>query len=158
MTRRIRIKWSFGDLFAVPLKDKTYGLLQVVDLMMTNVVYVAIFNKKTEQHHGTISMSVDDIISLIAITKEGLDFGYFNLVGNTKLYVNKNDFNNEKFASKGYVGAKIYDYGLVIDFLNAYHGLEYWDNWINPNYLDDFLIDLGKKPKYLKLKNKKTNS
>jgi hypothetical protein len=158
MTRRIRIKWSFGDLFAVPLKDKSYGILQVIDLMMLNVVYVAIYNIKTEQQPKNISPQVDDIISLIAITKEGLDFGYFKHMGNTKLYANKNDFNNERFASQGYVGSKIYDYGLVIDFLNAYHGLEYWDKWINPNYFDDFLIDLSKKPKYLKLKNKKTNS
>jgi hypothetical protein len=154
MTRRKRIKWGVGDLFAIPLKDKDFGILQAVDLMMTNVVYVAIFKNKIANIQEKIQLYPADIISLIAITKEGLDFGYFKHLDNYKLVANRKEFNNEKFATAAYVGAKMYDFGLVSDFLNAYHELDYWNNWANPNYLDEFLTDLDKKPKTLKIKIK----
>jgi hypothetical protein len=42
---------------------------------------------------------------------------------------------------------------LAEDFLNAFYGLTAWDDWFDPNYLDEFLFDITKKPKKLIFKN-----
>ena len=153
MKRRTKIKWEFGNVFLVKLKDGTNGTIQVIDFMMPNVVYVAITNNKLSELNTIPELSSENIISLLAITKEGLDFGEFVMINKQNKIANKSEFKNEKFYETGYIGAKIYDFGLVEDFLNAYHKLEYWDDWFNPNYLDEFLINLSLKPKNLKLKS-----
>jgi hypothetical protein len=153
MTRRKKHNWEFGDIFLVNLKDKTYGIIQVIDSMMKNVVYVAITNHKISDLQQIPKLNSKNLISLIAITKEGLDFGEFKTVERQNEIVSRIDFKNEKLSEQGYVGAKIYDYGLVEDFLNAYHKLDYWNDWFNPNYLDEFLIDIKLKPNNLKLKS-----
>ncbi|MBL0145402.1 MAG: hypothetical protein IPP48_06245 [Chitinophagaceae bacterium] len=63
-----------------------------------------------------------------------------------ELIASKSDFKNEKFKDVGYVGAVSYDAGLAIDFLAAFHKLTPWDDWYDPNYLDEFLVNVEKKP------------
>lgn len=149
MKRRKRLKWELGDTFLVPLKDNSYGLIQVIDFNMKNVVYIAISSQKITNTNEEVTLAKEDIISLIAITIEGLDFGEFIKFSSLNRIVEKHEFKNEQYKDQGYVGSKIYDYSLTTDFLNAYHRLDYWDDWHNPNYLDEFLINQEQKPKDL---------
>ena len=153
MKRRKRVNWEIGDTFLVPLKDKSFGLIQAIDFNMENIIYVAITNKRVTNIDETIRLTKDDIISLIAIHKEGLDFGEFLQSNNQDLIARKSEFRNEQFADQAYIGAKHYDYGLAQDFLNAYHKLDFWDDWYDPKYLDNFLVNMDKKPKKLLFKN-----
>ena len=149
--RRKRIKWNFGDVFGAKLPNGELALLQAINSFMTNIVYVALTDKKI----STIGVDLpiltsDDIISLIAITRHELDFAEdFILLGTQQLIADKSSFKNEQFKNIGYVGAISYDAGLAIDFLAAYHKQAPWDDWYDPNYLDEYLVSLEKKPKEL---------
>lgn len=142
-------EWSFGDVFLVPLKNGKYGLGQVLDLQMPNIVRIALFDEvinSLEEFDINQSCSISNLISLVSSSREQLDYGVWTLVGNSPIEVSKNNFPNEEFRRKNWIGAKHYDAALVEDFLNSFHALLPWDDWFNPNYLDEFLIDLSKKP------------
>ncbi len=96
---------------------------------------------------------MENILSLPALNKDPIEFGVWDYLGNFPAMVERKDFPNEKYKDNGYIGAKCYDAGLIEDFLNAYHGLTYWDDWFNPHYLDEFLIDIRLKPEKLLFKN-----
>ncbi len=64
----------------------------------------------------------------------------------TEPVVEKAVFPNERFASKGYVGAKIYDAGIVSDFIAAFHGIEPWNVMYNEEYFDELLAPGLERP------------
>jgi len=43
--------------------------------------------------------------------------------------------------------------GIMVKFLEAYYALGVWDDWFDPNYLDQILCKEAKKPKNLRYKN-----
>lgn len=147
MGRKKKIKWENGDIFAVPLEDKTFGYGQIIDLMWENVVYCAFFDLHTDSLSEDIpKFSKGDIISAIAVSREQLDYDVWKILGYSKPVCKKKIFGNEKFKRKGYVGAEIYDAALAEDFLSAFFAIIPWDNWYKPDYLDKFLISIKKKP------------
>ena len=73
----------------------------------------------------------------------------WQLMRNKPIEIAKKDFPNEKFKTKNWIGAKHYDAALLEDFLNSFYALLPWDDWFNPNYLDEFLVSLDKKPQKL---------
>ena len=151
MTKKIKIDWKFGDVFLVPLKKNLLGVGQVLDLQMPNIVRCALYNETVndkEEFNLEASCSSANLISLVASSREQLDFGTWKIIGNKDIKIRKKDFPNEKFRGS-WIGAKHYDATLLEDFLKAYHKIIPWDDWFNPNYLDEFLIDLSKKPKEL---------
>lgn len=148
-----KVDWKFGDVFLVPLKNGLLGVGQVLDLQMPNIIRCALYNEtvqNADDFNLNESCSISNLISLIASSREQLDFGIWKIVGNKEMPISKKDFPNEKFRGS-WIGAKHYDASLLEDFLNAYHKLIPWDDWFHPNYLDEFLIDLSKKPKELLL-------
>jgi hypothetical protein len=148
--RKKRIAWNFGNVFGVKLPDGDFVLLKAIDLFMPHWVYVAITNKKVSNAEAALpALNRDDIISLIAISKKEFDSGEVVLLGNQTLIASKPDFKNELYKDNGYIGAKTYDTGLAADFLIAFHKLAPWDDWGDPDYLEEFLISPKKKPKDL---------
>lgn len=155
-----KIKWSNGDVFAIPLSDGRFAIGQILDLMMVNQVRVALYDESASSLE-TIKISnvcqPENLISLVASTREQLDYNVWKIIGNRPITIQIERYPNEQFRSKHWVGAKLYDAALVEDFLEAFHALRPWNNWFNPNYLDAFLIDLSKKPKQLVLIKEKNN-
>lgn len=149
-------KWSDGDIFIIPLEDGSFSVGQILDTQMTNVVRCALFSSRindfsdlTEQHFAK-----EKLISLVAASKEQLDYDVWKVVSKSNQCVPINEYPNEQFRSKGWVGSKIYDASIVEEFLNAFHKLVPWDDWADPNYLDALLIDEGLKPEGLILSKK----
>ena len=64
-----RVIWSYGDIFGLPLKDGSLGIAQIIDSMMTNVVYIALFKVKIGSLNESFDLKKDDIISLAATWK-----------------------------------------------------------------------------------------
>ena len=154
MAKKKKIDWKFGDVFLVPLLDGTYGTGQVLDLQMPNIVRVALFDENVKSiseldFSGSCAMS--NLISLIASSREQLDFGAWKIVGNKFINIPAKNYPNEQFKKKDWVGASHYDAALLEDFLNSFYSLLPWDDWFNPNFLDEFLVNLSKKPKTLVL-------
>ena len=154
MTRKKRITWPFGAIFAVPLPDGSYALGQVIAPMMTNVVYCALTDYRSpELPASPPPLTADNVISRVALTREQLDFGAWPIVGIANPLVTKPEFANERFARSGYVGARLHDAALAADFLAAFHALVPWDDWHDPKYLDTWLIGPHRKPKVLRFKS-----
>lgn len=153
--RRKKQAWKANDVFAVSLKDGEYGIGHVLDLQMSNVVRVAIYNLKVKDYSTVqwdTAIKFENVIALLATTKEQLDYGVWKIIHELDYNIPKEIFPNEQFRKSGWIGAKIYDAALIEKFINAYHGLIFWDSWPDPNYLDKYLINIEKKPKKLMLK------
>lgn len=116
---------------------------------MPNVVRVALFDEvvnSLEEFNIEQSCSVLNLISLVASSREQVDYDVWQLMGNKRIEIQKKNFPNEDFRRKNWVGAEHYDAALLEDFLNSFYALLPWDDWFNPNFLDDFLINISKKP------------
>ncbi len=146
-----KVIWNNGDVFAIKLKNDKYGIGQVLDLRWKNCVRLALFDRIIPY---TLNPEIDDlckeeVVSLIECTREQLDYGVWIILCNNPISISMDNYPNEQFRNSNWIGAKTYDAALIEDFLNGYHALSPWDDWFNPNYLDEFLIDKSKKPENL---------
>jgi hypothetical protein len=154
MTRKRKVSWDPGVVFAVPLPDGSVGIGQAIALMWANVVYCALTDRRlpSASTHAR-PLDSDSVVARVALTREQLDYGAWPLLGEQPPVCAKADFSNERFASQGYVGAVVYDAALAEDFLAAFHALTPWDNWHDPDYLDHWLVSPDRKPRVLQFKS-----
>ena len=149
-----KVIWRVGDVFAVPLMNGLSSIGQIIDLQTPNIIrcayYSEIFSLKDFEEKSFCESA--NLIALLASTREQVDFGIWKIIGKKNIDVKGFTLPNEQFRAKGWVGAKIYDAGIVEEFLNAYFGLCVWDDWADPYYLDNLLINKSKKPASLLLK------
>jgi hypothetical protein len=147
MSRRKRIKWVHGDIFAVPLADGSFGIVQAVDHWMPHWVYTAVTDLRMEALPATPPDQPARVISLIAVSDDEFNFGAFTRIGaSATALAQRNDFPNERFAGSGYVGAKSYTGGIVVNFLSAWHGLASWTVYKDPEYFDKLLVQGIQRP------------
>jgi hypothetical protein len=147
MSRRKRIQWEHGDLFAVPLVDGSFGIVQAIDHWMPHWIYTAVTDQRVEAVPPTATVhGRGRVISLIAVSDDAFDFGAFTRVGTASALARRKDFPNERFAQSGYVGAKSYTDGIVADFLSAWHGLSPWTQYKDPEYFDKLLVSGVRRP------------
>jgi len=152
MAKKKRINWTAGDVFLIPLKNGKYCVGHVLDQNMTNTVRVALYDEVLDMSDKSDIenlCNVDNLISLIEVTREQLDFGIWKIIGNKMTDIPISRYPNEQYRSSKWVGSSIQDAALAEDFVNAFYSLIPWDDWYNPNYLDKYLIDISKKPKNL---------
>ena len=144
-----KIKWEHGDVFAIPLLNNKFSIGQILDLQMQNVVRISLFDEQISKLAKTNIeelCNLNLLISLVACSRERLDYGVWTILGNKKQIIPVSKFPNELYRLNGWVGAKHSDAAIIEDFVNSYYGFLPWDDWGNPNYLDKFLIDPSKKP------------
>lgn len=152
-----KIKWTDGDVFAIPLMDNSFSIGQVLDSQMENVVRIALYDEKINSLENINLLSLckePNLISLLASTREQLDYGFWKIIGNKEVTVSKIDFPNQQYRIANWIGAVIYDAVVLEDFLNSFYSFLPWDDWFNTDFLDEFLIDVSKKPKTLLFKKK----
>ncbi|MFT3880904.1 MAG: hypothetical protein QM703_14730 [Gemmatales bacterium] len=149
-----RKSWQSGSLFKVPQSDGTFSLGQVVgrEPSALNSVTCAFFDLKISE--GLLpAIDWDNLIACLFTTPDLLDNGTWPVIGHSDSAIPTHFLPFEETRSQGWVGAKIHGSGIVRQFLDAYYGLAYWDDWANPNYLDQLLIHPSKKPATLRYKN-----
>jgi hypothetical protein len=161
-SRRKRIQWNLGDVFAIPLSNGKYAIGHALSQRLPNAIRIAVYDEVIENLEGN---NVDrlcrqvDLISLIEVTKEQLDFGVWKVIGNKVTNIPVSKHANEQFRNADPyldgVGSSIYDAVFSEDFLNAFYALIPWDGWYKPDLLDEILIDKSKKPTNLIYKHKK---
>jgi hypothetical protein len=150
--KRKKTKWSEGSVFVVKLENYKYVIGQVLDFRFINCVRCAIFDEvfdKLDQIALDNICKITDLISLVEVTREQLDYGSWLIIGNREVEVPHTKFPNEQYKDTNWIGATTFDASLLEDFVNAYYALIPWDDWHDPNYLDRFLVDKNKKPKKL---------
>ena len=114
-----KIKWASGDVFAVPLLNGNLAVGQVLDLMMVNQVRLALYNERFATLEEIALDAVchpEHLISLVASSREQLDYGVWRVIGNKPVSVPLERHPNEQFRHNGWVGAKHYGVGLVETF------------------------------------------
>lgn len=151
---RKKANWGINDVFAIPLKDGQFAVGQVLDLQMANIVRIAIYDEKLLTLNSIPIENLcqlKDLISLVACSREQLDYHVWKILGATEQLIPVSKFPNEQYRIKGWIGSKHYDAAIIGDFVNAFYSLTPWDDWANPFYLDNLLVDKAKKPKNLLL-------
>jgi hypothetical protein len=87
--RRKRQEWLIGDVFVVRQLDEMCSLGQVLTLMMPNVVSCAFFDIRLscDGANGAIELSLQQLIAVMSVTRERLDFGEWTIVGHQHVTV-----------------------------------------------------------------------
>ena len=73
------------------------------------------------------------IVSLV--TTELFRSRAWKVQGSAQIHVPESSRRYEQFRSKKWVGAKIVGAGVIRVALRAFHGLEYWDGYHDPEYI-----------------------
>ncbi|MGN6398284.1 MAG: Imm26 family immunity protein [Mucilaginibacter sp.] len=157
--KRKKVNWKPNDIFAIKLINEKSVVGHILDQHLINTVCIAIYDEilaDTSNIDINSLINSKDLISLIEVTREKLDFGAWEIIGVKENTIPIEQFPNEQYRSAKWVNSVMYDAGLAEDFVNAYYSLTPWDDWYDPNYLDKFLISPYKKPD--KLLYKKENS
>lgn len=148
MARRKKAVWNCGDVFAVPLDNGKYAIGQTLIQNLKNIVSISLYNETIDSINEPDLKALckaENLKSLIDVTIEQLTYRVWKILGSKTIGIPQNDFPNEKFRKTKWVGLITYDAALAEDFLNAFYALKPWDNWYNPNFLDEFLFEKSKK-------------
>lgn len=146
-----------GDIFIIQLNDNSVTVGQFLDNRYPNTARIALFNERfkfNEKLEIDNLCNLKNLISLVECTLEQLKYGVWEVIGNKKNEIDPSRYPNEEFRKNNWIGSQVSDAGLIEDFVNAFYGLIFWDDWFDPNYLDKFLLDSSKKPSNLLIKNR----
>ena len=72
--------------------------------------------------------------------------------GNSEILVSRESRPYEAYRKAGWVGCKVIGSSNIRALLRAYRGLEYWDDWADPRYLDNLLSPGFPRPSHAKFK------
>lgn len=155
---RKRQAWATGDIFAIGLRNGDSSIGQIVgqESAILNSVSVALFAtclKSQSVGPAHPPLAAGDVFSVLFSTRELLDSGAWRIIGREPVMIPSAWLPFETLRSDGFVGAKVYGAGIIVDFVNAYFALTAWDDWKQPDYLDRLLLNPEKKPKHLLYKS-----
>ncbi len=141
MSGRKKQRWSIGDIFSIQQKDGNWSIGQMLDQMLPNVVTCAFYDLRySGAPPERIKLMPCQLISCVSVSCEQLDYGRWKVIAHQQPAVGRDSWPNEKFRDCGWIGAKIYDAGIIEEFLDAFYRLVPWDDWHDPNYLDRLLV------------------
>ncbi len=142
----------------MPLTDGSFGIAQAGEAQgpFVNVIYVALFSDRYEHLPPQVpELKRDSAVSLTATWRQALNRGEWPSLGIAPELFKKSEFPNERYADKGYVGAKNYDAGLLAEFLSAVHGLLPWNVMHDPAYYDTLLRPGLPRPQSVQILNER---
>jgi hypothetical protein len=142
-----------GNLFAVPLADGSFTLGQVVgrEADALNSITCAFYRSRTTADALRSVEAVPDQEDLIAVqfvTKELLTRRMWKVIGNYPVSIPRTLMPHEDKRHVRWVGARIHGAGIIRRFLNAYFGLEAWNQMKDPAYFDHLLLRPELRPSH----------
>ena len=146
-----RKTWDVGNMFAVPLADGSYALAQVVgrEAEVLNSITCAFYRTRVDAAAlGTVKEVPNerDLIAVQFITKDLLTRRVWKVLGNYPVTLPRSVFPHEDKRNQRWIGAKMIGSGNMVHFLNAYFGLERWDQMKDPYYFDKLLLRPDLRP------------
>jgi hypothetical protein len=148
-------KWQAGDNFAVPLADGTYGQGQVLsyEAQAMNSAICAFSSAR----YANIPVDLDfvydqNLIAVLFVTRDLLDSGRWQVVNSRPMILLEKYIDIRSLRKKGFVGATIHGSHIAETFLNAYHKLSPWNQYLDPEYFDKLLVAPNRKPRGVLLK------
>ena len=161
---RWKQKWDVGDVFIVPQKDGMWSIGQILEavcipptsrMRRPNIVTCAFYDIRCSSDCNNIKLPLpfDKLISSLSVPRWSLDSGAWKvIVRGQPVTLERMYWANEQFREQDWVGSSDYSPSVVEGFLNAFYGLEPWDDYYDPNILDSLLMSPDKKPKHVILK------
>jgi len=139
--RKERQVAKVGDLFWVPIEDKSFVLGQVVEIQkeVLNSITCAFFDVN-ERFLELKDFDLSSPISIQFVTKDLFNNGTWQRITNRKVYFKEEIFPYRKTMSNGWIGAKVIGSGNIRKFLSAFYGLRPWDEMHDPNYYQKLLL------------------
>ena len=119
---------------------------------MVNTLRIALYDEViNDLKNVDLTCLINDVnlISLIEVTREQLDYGVWTILGNKQTIIPIEKFANEEFRNNKWINSITHDAALAEDFVNSYYGFLPWDDWYKPDYLDEYLVNADKKPNNL---------
>lgn len=148
-------QWRKGTVFLIPLQDGTCGVGQIITDEVMGSPTVAIYSVRfpcSANEHDMTALVRDQCIALITLLGlQALKKGKWRPVGVREIALNSSQSENWKFRGANWVGSKLYSDTVVDALLNAFHGLEPWDDFADPEYLDKLLLPPATRPQGVKL-------
>ena len=145
--------WTRGYVFTIGLLDGTVGLGQVLgwEPEALNSAGCAFFDYRFSETESisleTLDLSIDRAISAILVSRDSLDRHYWRVIGNCPVRLRQRDVPYEAYRTYQWVGSTTHGSGTVTEFLRAFHGLRFWDDWHDPHHLDTLLLSIDRRPR-----------
>jgi len=110
--RRKKVGWQPNDVFAIPLLNNSYAVGHILDQRLINAVRIALYNEVINDL-GDIDLTTlidsKNLISLIEVTREQLDYDVWKIVGNKKTIIPIDRYPNEQFRANKWINSIVHD-------------------------------------------------
>ena len=142
--------WDVGDCFTLTLCDGSFSVGQVIGYepeAMNSAIcafYAQRFPNRNVAHCN--GLTDDLLVAVLFVTRDLIDSGDWAVGGHEAPIDAYRYFDLIDLKANGFVGLKIIGSGIVIDLMNAYFGLQPWDDFHNRSYLDGLLVSPDRRP------------
>lgn len=146
---RKKQKWEAGDVFVLTLDDKTNTVGQVLREAgrPLNSAICAFTNIRLNGDEAEIPFSRGDVIAVLFATPDQLESGDRKVVRHESEYAPVSRYiDMAALEAKDFRRVTVIGSGNVHSLLNAWHGLEPWDAFYEPDYLDKLLLPFVMRP------------
>lgn len=140
-------------VYGVPLSDGTVGYVQAIAQAMVNVIDIAVLRMRTPTLATSLpEFHAADAIALAATWRQDLNSGQWAALGLAPLTVAPSKMPNQVVLASGTkIGIKHFDGGVVVDLLDAWHGLSPWNVYYKEDYFDSLLLPGVQRPSMAKV-------
>lgn len=149
-----RSRWKPGNVYAVPLTDGSFGIVQAVVASpgLPGVINVAVFDYRYPNlAECRKQVSREHVIALLGTWRAEMNGGWWALIGWSEPCVGVMEFPNVQL--QGGVGHVHHSGGIIENLISAYHGLLPWNTNYREDYYDQLLAPGVTRPKAARLLN-----
>ena len=142
-------KWQKGDIFAIPLSDRSFGYGQVLwHQNKKSSVTCALFDCQSKEIKAKEDIVQSNVISVMTIKNLfDLNSGKWKVVGNHSLVMKDINIPIEHSGKPG-IGMKIYQESTLSDFLESYFMIKPWNHLpFKDSFMDTLLLPGVVRPK-----------
>jgi hypothetical protein len=135
-------KWQEGDIFAIPLLDRTFGFGQVLwHQNKKSSVTCAIFDFQSKEIKAIEDIVQSNVISVMTVKNLfDLNSGKWKVIGNHSLVIEKSKVPMEHSGNPG-ISLKIYQESTLSDFIEAYFRIKPWTHLpFKDSFMDKLLL------------------
>lgn len=146
--------WGKGTVFLVPLQNGKCGVGQVITNEVMGSPTVAVFPVCLPcdcELSAVPALQEESCIALLTVFGRSLDRGIWRTLGQREVAMLSSRGVNWETRGSQWVGAEVFTSNIVEALLNAYHALEPWDDFADPEFLDKLLLPPHKRPAGVKL-------
>jgi len=135
-------KWQEGDIFAIPLSDRTFGYGQVLwHQNKKSSVTCAIFDCRSRELKPIEDIVQSTVTSVMTVKNlYDLKNGKWKVIGKHSLVIEESNVPLEH-SGKSEVGSKIYQEYILESFIEGYYAIKPW-NYLpfKDNFMDSLLL------------------